>query len=101
MITGQDLVKWQIEVAAGNPLPLAQHEIKQNGWAFEARIYAENTDRYVCASTACSDTFIDYGCATPLADFYLTRGRFFMSVRRRLVHLCVWRQALEPATRSR
>jgi 3-methylcrotonyl-CoA carboxylase alpha subunit len=47
MITGQDLVHWQLEIAAGNPLPLAQQEIKQAGWAFEARIYAENTDRSV------------------------------------------------------
>ncbi|CAD6902563.1 unnamed protein product [Tilletia controversa] len=42
-ITGQDLVEWQLEVAAGNPLPLQQHELRRNGHAFEARIYAENT----------------------------------------------------------
>ncbi|KAJ1676768.1 hypothetical protein EV182_007540, partial [Spiromyces aspiralis] len=45
MITGLDLVQWQLEVAAGNPLPLQQHEISRNGHAFEARIYAENPDR--------------------------------------------------------
>ncbi|KAN0062743.1 hypothetical protein ACQY0O_004938 [Thecaphora frezii] len=43
MISGLDLVEWQLEVAAGNPLPLEQHEIKQDGHAFEARVYAENT----------------------------------------------------------
>ncbi|KAF8585025.1 hypothetical protein K439DRAFT_1388733 [Ramaria rubella] len=42
MITGQDLVEWQLEVAAGNPLPLSQSEIPLSGHAFEARIYAEN-----------------------------------------------------------
>ncbi|GJJ15269.1 hypothetical protein Clacol_009545 [Clathrus columnatus] len=42
MITGQDLVEWQLEVAAGNPLLLAQSEIPLLGHAFEARIYAEN-----------------------------------------------------------
>ncbi|CAE6535990.1 unnamed protein product [Rhizoctonia solani] len=42
MITQQDLVQWQLEVASGNPLPLPQHEIPQVGHAFEARIYAEN-----------------------------------------------------------
>ncbi|KIJ45948.1 hypothetical protein M422DRAFT_74953 [Sphaerobolus stellatus SS14] len=42
MITGQDLVEWQLEVAAGNPLPLKQSEIPLIGHAFEARIYAEN-----------------------------------------------------------
>ncbi|PID54782.1 MAG: 3-methylcrotonyl-CoA carboxylase [Gammaproteobacteria bacterium] len=42
MITGQDLVKWQLQVAAGEPLPLAQEQITTNGHAFEARIYAED-----------------------------------------------------------
>ena len=42
MITDQDLVEWQLEVASGNPLPLSQDEIPLIGHAFEARIYAEN-----------------------------------------------------------
>ncbi|KAJ7508455.1 carbamoyl-phosphate synthase L chain, ATP binding domain-containing protein [Mycena galericulata] len=42
MVTGLDLVEWQLEVAAGNPLPLAQSSIPLVGHAFEARIYAEN-----------------------------------------------------------
>lgn len=37
MITQQDLVQWQLEVASGNPLPLAQSEIPRVGHAFEAR----------------------------------------------------------------
>jgi acetyl/propionyl-CoA carboxylase alpha subunit len=42
MITGVDLVKLQIEIACDKPLSLAQAEIKQNGHAIEARLYAEN-----------------------------------------------------------
>lgn len=42
MITGQDLVDWQLNVAAGNPLPLTQDQLKITGHAFEARVYAEN-----------------------------------------------------------
>jgi 3-methylcrotonyl-CoA carboxylase alpha subunit len=42
MITRQDLVEWQLQIAAGNPLPLKQSEIPRVGHAFEARIYAEN-----------------------------------------------------------
>ncbi len=42
MITGLDLVEWQLRVAAGEPLPFAQDEIKLDGWAMEARLYAEN-----------------------------------------------------------
>jgi 3-methylcrotonyl-CoA carboxylase alpha subunit len=44
MITGQDLVQWQLLVAAGEPLPLAQDEIPIHGHAFEARVYAEDPD---------------------------------------------------------
>ena len=41
-ITGQDLVEWQLRVASGEKIPLAQHELSINGWAMEARLYAEN-----------------------------------------------------------
>lgn len=44
MITGEDLVAWQIIVAQGFPLPKQQHELTLQGHAFEARIYAENAD---------------------------------------------------------
>ena len=42
MITGQDLVEWQLRVASGEPLPLTQDQLKIDGWAMEARLYAEN-----------------------------------------------------------
>uniref|UniRef100_A0A0W0FX72 Putative 3-methylcrotonyl-CoA carboxylase n=1 Tax=Moniliophthora roreri TaxID=221103 RepID=A0A0W0FX72_MONRR len=42
MVTGLDLVEWQLDVAAGNPLSLDQSSIPLVGHAFEARIYAEN-----------------------------------------------------------
>jgi 3-methylcrotonyl-CoA carboxylase alpha subunit len=41
-ITGQDLVEWQLRVAGGEPLPRAQQELQIDGWAMEARLYAEN-----------------------------------------------------------
>ena len=44
MITGQDLVEWQLLVASGSPLPLTQDQVRINGHAFEARVYAEDPD---------------------------------------------------------
>ena len=42
MITGQDLVEWQLRVASGEPLPVAQEQLTIKGHAFEARVYAED-----------------------------------------------------------
>ncbi|XP_053315202.1 methylcrotonoyl-CoA carboxylase subunit alpha, mitochondrial [Spea bombifrons] len=44
MITGTDLVEWQLRVAAGERIPITQDEISLQGHAFEARIYAEDPD---------------------------------------------------------
>jgi 3-methylcrotonyl-CoA carboxylase alpha subunit len=44
MISGQDLVEWQLRVAAGEPLPCTQDQLHINGHAFEARIYAEDPE---------------------------------------------------------
>lgn len=45
LITGIDLVEQMIRVAAGEPLSLAQENVKINGWAVESRIYAEDPTR--------------------------------------------------------
>jgi len=45
MITGQDLVEWQLRVAMGEPLPCRQDELTITGHSFEARIYAEDPEQ--------------------------------------------------------
>ena len=45
MVTGIDLVRTQIEVAAGQKLPFRQQDVKQRGWAIECRIYAEDPEQ--------------------------------------------------------
>ena len=51
MITGQDLVEWQLRIANGEELPLMQEQLKISGHAIEARIYAEDPDNDFLPST--------------------------------------------------
>jgi 3-methylcrotonyl-CoA carboxylase alpha subunit len=71
MITGLDLVEWQLRVAAGEPLPLSQDAIRLSGHAIQARIYAEDPSRdflpsvgsltHLRAPEASADVRIDTG----------------------------------------
>ena len=55
MITGVDLVEWQLRVASGETLPQQQDQLEINGWAFEARLYAEDAAREFMPATGTLD----------------------------------------------
>lgn len=78
-ITGVDLVEWQLRVAAGEPIPMAQHELSITGHAFEARLYAEDpTNGFLPATgklealTFCPNARIDSGVRSgdSISPFY-------------------------------
>ncbi|HXH16527.1 MAG TPA: acetyl/propionyl/methylcrotonyl-CoA carboxylase subunit alpha [Sphingomonas sp.] len=78
-ITGQDLVEWQLRVASGEPLPKRQEELAIDGWAMEARLYAEDPakgflpsigtlERFDLGTTARVDTGVEQGAV--ISPFY-------------------------------
>ncbi len=108
MITGLDLVEWQLRVASGEPLPLAQHRLDRRGHAFEARVYAEDPERdflpatgrlrYLRAPTESEHVRVDTGVRAgdeisvyydPMIEKLIVWGRDRLSALQRL------RQALE------
>ncbi len=62
-ITGLDLVEWQLRVAAGQPLPLKQDELRIHGHAIEARICAENPDAQFLPATGTLEVFRTPPCS--------------------------------------
>ncbi|MHA6722955.1 acetyl/propionyl/methylcrotonyl-CoA carboxylase subunit alpha [Sphingomonas sp. RS2018] len=56
-ITGVDLVEWQLRVASGEPLPKRQDELAIDGWAIEARLYAEDPAKGFLPSVGRLDAF--------------------------------------------
>jgi len=62
-ITGLDLVEWQLRVAAGQPLPLRQEQLRIQGHAIEARICAENPDNNFLPATGTLQVYRKPACS--------------------------------------
>ena len=63
-ITGLDLVEWQLRVAAGEPLPLRQEDLRIHGHAIEARICAENPDNQFLPATGTLQVYRKPACTS-------------------------------------
>jgi acetyl-CoA carboxylase biotin carboxylase subunit len=74
MVTGQDLIKWQIKIAAGLPLDLRQRDIHHRGVSIECRINAEDPERNFTPSPGRITTFIPPGGPGVRVDTYLCQG---------------------------
>ncbi len=74
MVTGQDLVKWQIKIAAGQPIPLRQKDIRLNGAAMECRINAEDPQRNYAPCPGTITKFIPPGGPGVRVDTHMYHG---------------------------
>lgn len=100
MVTGLDLVKLQIDIANGEPLPFKQKDIKMNGYAIECRINAEDTFLDFAPSTGpVPDVTIPSGPGVR-CDTYLYPGctvsPFYDSL---MAKLCTWGQTYDESIR--
>jgi acetyl-CoA carboxylase biotin carboxylase subunit len=74
MVTGHDLIKWQIKVAAGEPLDLSQRKIKHNGVAIECRINAEDPANNFSPSPGVITRYIPPGGPGVRLDTHVCQG---------------------------
>lgn len=61
LVTGLDLVRWQLEVAMGKPLPLTQDQIPRRGAAIECRVYAEDPVKFLPSPGTITDLSVPSG----------------------------------------
>jgi acetyl-CoA carboxylase biotin carboxylase subunit len=74
MVTGHDLIKWQIKVAAGEPIEISQRKIKHNGVAIECRINAEDPANNFASSPGLITKYIPPGGPGVRLDTHLCQG---------------------------
>jgi acetyl-CoA carboxylase, biotin carboxylase subunit len=74
LVTGVDLIKWQLRIAAGEKLTLKQEEIPQNGCAIECRINAEDPDRNFMPSPGTLEEFIPPGGPNVRLETHVHQG---------------------------
>jgi len=74
MVTGEDLVKWQLRIASGEALTMDQHDIRQSGAAIECRINAEDPENDFCPSPGKVEAFVAPGGLGVRWDSHIHQG---------------------------
>jgi acetyl-CoA carboxylase biotin carboxylase subunit len=74
MVTGRDLIKWQLKIAAGQPIELSQRKIKHNGVAIECRINAEDPANNFVSSPGTITRYIPPGGPGVRLDTHVCQG---------------------------
>lgn len=74
MVTGHDLIKWQLKIAAGEPIKLSQRSIKHTGVAIECRINAEDPERDFAPSPGTITRYIPPGGPGVRVDTHVHQG---------------------------
>jgi len=74
MVTGHDLIKWQLKIAAGLPIKFSQRNIKQTGVAIECRINAEDPEKGFAPSPGTITRYIPPGGPGVRIDTHVHQG---------------------------
>lgn len=74
MVTGQDLIKWQLKIASGQPLKISQRDIKHTGVAIECRINAEDPQNNFAPSSGTITRYIPPGGPGVRIDTHVHQG---------------------------
>jgi acetyl-CoA carboxylase biotin carboxylase subunit len=105
LVTGIDLVKWQLRVAAGEKLAFAQHDIKHNGCAIECRINAEDPARNFAPSPGMLEEFVVPGGPGVRMDTHAYQGyrvppNYDSMIAKLIVHKATRDEALATMRRA-
>lgn len=105
MVTGHDLIQWQLRIAAGQPLNLRQRDIKHKGVSLECRINAEDPDRNYAPCPGRIEQFIIPGGPGVRVDTHLAQGAvvspyYDSMIGKLIVHQPTRQQALATMKRA-
>ncbi|MHC4580203.1 MAG: ATP-binding protein, partial [Planctomycetota bacterium] len=105
MVTGHDLIKWQLKIAAGEPIKLSQRSIKHSGVAIECRINAEDPERDFAPCAGTIERYIPPGGPGVRVDSHAHQGwtvspSYDSMIAKVIVHRRTRKEAIETMKRA-